>query len=185
MIKMASEGDTAVGNLGLLDGATTILYEVANQDFFFNTGWTNKISTVVASLDAFTILWDEAKYQVATISNSTVENFSFNQTLKMISFNVAGPDDTPGFCNVTTPSDLLWGEFTIRKDGVLSVENSDYTRLYNSTHSIFYIIHTHSTHEIRITGTEAIPEFTSLAILPLFTVIVLFTAMMFKKVSQA
>ena len=37
ILKMVSDGETAVGSLGSLEGTTTVFYEVILQDFFFNT----------------------------------------------------------------------------------------------------------------------------------------------------
>jgi len=39
IIKMVPSGETLVGNLGLLEAGTTVLYEVCLQDYFFSTDW--------------------------------------------------------------------------------------------------------------------------------------------------
>ncbi len=53
--------------------------------------------------------------EVIVSSNSTVQEFSFNDTLKRISFNVTGADGTTGFCKITFPNDLLWGTISLYK----------------------------------------------------------------------
>ena len=85
--------------------------------------------------------------------------FDLNQT--QIIFSVSGPNGTAGFCEVTIPEDLLWGDFPVYLNGTLLVESVDYTNTYNGTHNIFYITYSHSSHMIEITGTYAIPEYSS------------------------
>lgn len=45
--KMVRSGDTIVGNLGLLEAGTNVSYDVCLQDYFFNTGWSDKMHTIV------------------------------------------------------------------------------------------------------------------------------------------
>jgi len=103
----------------------------------------------------------ESNYTVVVSSNSTIGGPNLNLDQKQISFNVTGSTGTAGFCNVTIPEDLLWGDFSVYLDGTLLVEDVDYTRTYNGTHNIFYITYNHSSHIIEITGTEVIPEYYS------------------------
>jgi parallel beta-helix repeat protein len=101
----------------------------------------------------FNVIWDGVTYPVAIISNSTVNNFNFSQPLKQISFNVAGPDSTIGFCNVTIPKELLYGKpWTVLIDGI----SSPPATTENATHSILYFTYRHSTHKIQVIGTYVI-----------------------------
>jgi len=104
----------------------------------------------------FDVTLGEETFSITTLSNSTITNFSFSQTLKQVSFNVTGLTGTTGFSNVTIPDSLLWGEFVVYKDGSPLVRDVDYTQTYNGTHFIFYITYIHSTHLIEIRGTEVI-----------------------------
>ena len=99
--------------------------------------------------------WDETTYYVKTFSNSTVSGFNFNPDEKLISFNVTGLSGTAGFCNVTIPRDLLWGVYTV----YVGDTEVDYTQTDNSTHAFLYFTYNHISHNVRIYGTEAIPEF--------------------------
>jgi len=108
----------------------------------------------------FNFTFGEETYHVVTFSNSSVTDLYFNpDDGAFIKFNVTGPTGTTGFCNVTIPDDLLWGNFSVYKDGILLVEDIDYTQTYNGTHYIFHITYTHSPHMIEIKSTEVIPEF--------------------------
>jgi hypothetical protein len=90
---------------------------------------------------------------VSVESNSTVSNFTFNQPNKEISFNVSGPNDTIGFCNVTIPKQLLDGPWTVLIDAQPALY---FTPVENETHSFLYFTYPHSTHEVRIIGTYVI-----------------------------
>ena len=50
----------------------------------------------------------------------------------------------------------------------LLVENVDYTQSNDGTNNILEINYNHSTHNFKIVGTHAIPEFSWLMLLPLF-----------------
>jgi len=105
----------------------------------------------------FDVIWKGVVYPVAVVSNSTITNFNFTYSLKQISFNIAGPDGTIGFCNVTIPKALLWvetpDEWILLIDGnppiILAITE-------NATHNSLYFTYTHSTHEVRIIGTHVI-----------------------------
>ncbi|UCC33763.1 MAG: hypothetical protein JSW53_01815 [Candidatus Bathyarchaeota archaeon] len=118
--------------------------------------------------------------EVSIRSNSSISAFQFNSSVKQLSFNAAGPSDTNGFCNVSIPDDLLWGDFSVYLNGSLLTEDVDYTQTYNGTHYTFNIAYIHSTHAIKIEGTEAIPEFPSYLILALFAIATLLAAIIGK-----
>ncbi len=109
-------------------------------------------------------------FEVAMISNSSISNFDFNETLKQISFNVTGPPYSKGYCNVTIPKDLLQGN-----PWTILLNNTDCTSLCditgNDTHTFIYIPYACSTNAIKIKGTLVIPEFPSALILPLFMIL--------------
>lgn len=117
----------------------------------------------------FAVTWQQETYHVSTISNFTVSEFCFSQPDKLISFNVSGPEGTSGFCKVTIPNTLLGGPYTVQVDGsppVTLIETS------NGTHSSFYSTYNHNTHNVKIKGTTAIPEFSSLSLMFFFAVLV-------------
>lgn len=114
-------------------------------------------------------------------SNSTIKNFNFNQLGKYVSFDVAGPNQTIGFSNITIPKELFWGDFSVYKDNSILVEGVDYSKTFNGTHYIFNITYVHSTHTIKIIATEVIPEFPSLLILPTFMLTTLATVVLWKR----
>ena len=100
-------------------------------------------------------------YTFVVHSNSTIEDFNFDLNQKQISFNVTGPNQTTGFCKIAIPKELLDGDFPVYLNGEPMTEGRDYTKTINGTHSIIQITYSHSTHQIEITGTHTIPEFST------------------------
>jgi len=95
-------------------------------------------------------------FDVYTITNSTISNFKFSQSDKMISFNVTGPSGTIGFCNVTIPKNLMWGEFTVLVNGESPIE---LILSSNATHNSFYFTFEFQHSKVQIIATEVAPEF--------------------------
>lgn len=101
--------------------------------------------------------WNETIYHIETKTNSTVLNFNFDQPNRKITFNVSGPSNTTGFCNVTILNTLLWGDFTVLIDGN---SPTTLTRIDNTTHtSLHFTYELLSPRSIQIIGEHVIPEF--------------------------
>jgi parallel beta-helix repeat protein len=98
-------------------------------------------------------------YIVVVSTNSTFEDLSIDQN--RISFLVTGPTGTTGVAKIIIPEDLTGSNFTVCLNDSMLLENSDYTKTYNGTHTIIDITYSHSTHLLKITGTNIIPEYTS------------------------
>ena len=143
-----------------------------NMSMMFRMTTTNMWPAVFIVQDGYT-------FNVTMLSNSTISNFDFSESLKQISFNVTGPAGKAGYCNVTVPKDLLRDSpWTILLNG------TDWTSLCtiteNDTHTFIYIPYTHSTNTIQITGTWVVPEFPSFLILPLFMVATLLAVVIYR-----
>ena len=123
------------------------------------------------------VFWEDVYYPVTIRSNSTVTDFIFNQILAQISFKVTGEPVTVGYCNVTIPNTLLWGEFTVLIDGNSPIE---LIRNDNTTYiSLYFTYELQSTMTVQIIGTEVIPEFLSFLILPLFMIATLLAVIVY------
>lgn len=122
---------------------------------------------------------DGYSFEVTMISNSTISDFNFNETLKQINFNVTGPPYNKGYCNVTIPKDLLWGDLTIYVNGTDWTESCSISE--NGTHTFIHVPYTCSTNIIKIEGTSAIPEFSSALILSLFMILTMLAVTFAKK----
>ncbi len=115
-----------------------------------------------------------SEYHVQTICNSTIPDLKFNGTA--ISFNAAGEDDTAGFCRICIPAALMNDTFRVFVNGTEILPSPEPLSFSNSTHSYLYFSYSHSTQEIII-----VPELPSLAILPLFMIITLLAAIVYRK----
>jgi len=129
--------------------------------------------------ESFTVFdagtWNEVNYNVNIASNSTLSSFYFNPDEgAFIHFNVTESNGTTGFCRVAIPKQLLWVE---NRQWIVHVGNEPIvpTITEDANHTYFYFTYSHSTKTIRITGTDAVPEFASAIILPLFTALTLLT----------
>jgi len=116
------------------------------------------------------VFWRAVIYPVSITSNSTVSGFDFSQPLRQISFDASGPSGSVGFCNVTFPNTLLWGDFTVRVD---SASLLDLVRKDNTTHiSVCFCLEFLGTRKVVITGEYVVPEFSTWASM-LFTLTVI------------
>ena len=140
-------------------GDTPYEIDVNNTDHF-------PLMEPISSFDAGT--WNDITYYVDTVSNSNVWDFHFNESEKLISFNVSGPEGTTGFCRVTIPKALLGGPYVVLINDSPPITITEQS---NGTHTVLYFTYGHSTQPVEIIGTTAIPEFpTWIAILFLLIV---------------
>lgn len=115
--------------------------------------------------------WNNTLYSVDIISNSTITDFSFNQTHRTITFSVTGVDDSIGFCRVTIPQALMW--VGTPDDWIIIVNGTLLTQRYideSNGHTYIYFNYAHSTETVEIQSTGVIPEFQSLMLLLLFMI---------------
>ena len=123
--------------------------------------------------------WNQTIYCVEMKTNSTILNFTFDQPNRKITFKVSGPSGTIGFCNVTIPNTLLWGDFTLLVDGNLP---TTLTRRDNATHtSLYFTYELLSNRNVQIIGEYVIPEFQTWASMLLMFLILTFTIAIYRR----
>ena len=124
------------------------------------------------------VTYNGGTYHITTISNSTITNFQFNQSERVISFNVGGLENTTGFCRITIPNILvqeLWkGNYTVLVDGEPPPTMKNWTA---GTNTYLYFTYLHPENEVTI-----IPEFLSSLISPLLMIITLVAVVLRKTV---
>ena len=148
-------------------------YEVNMTHYYYNMSMLWRMTATNLWPAIFTVQ-NGYTFNVTMMSNSSISDFNFSKSLKQISFNVTGPTSKTGYCNVSIPEGLLWGDFTVYKDGALLTKDVDYVQTYNETHYTFCINYSHTTHIIEIQGTEVIPELSSAIILPILMIATVF-----------
>jgi hypothetical protein len=129
----------------------------------------------------FSVTVENKDYPIKAYTNSTVSEMTFNPTLKELKFKTSGEAGTVGYCTILVPTSLIWGELSVHKDDTLLVKNVDYNQTNYGQSNMIQIVYTQSTHSFRIVGTEAVPEFPSVAVLSLIAVSALIATLMLKK----
>jgi len=114
--------------------------------------------------------WGEVSYFVHIISNSTASDFHFNQSGKIVSFNVTGSEATVGFCRVGIPKNLLYSSDIMYWIVRLNGTNIPFGRQETDNYTYTFFMYDQSTQNIQVIGTKVIPEFQSFLLLPLFMI---------------
>jgi hypothetical protein len=124
------------------------------------------VFSATPEMHTFEVTVETLSFNITAFSNSTISDFSFNQTAKELKFNAKSLTGTTGFCNVSIPADFMWGTFTLYMDDTPLTKNVDYTETSNGTHYLFSITYEHSNHTIKLVSTEVVPDFASWLFLP-------------------
>jgi len=159
----------------------------ANGTYYFQTkgdanpnpdGWEVPEENIIGKVIAYSRThnagtWNDIAYNVTWYTNSTISNFNFSQLDKLITFDITGymSQAENGFCNVTIPKNLLRCESLYEWQVRLNGTNIAYTATQNDTHTFIYFTHSYSTQNIQIIGTEVIPEFPTVVLLSVLTVV--------------
>lgn len=85
-------------------------------------------------------------YNVTLFTNSTVLNFSFNETLEKIDFYLNGTQGTLGACTISIPKKLLNGTFAILLNGSATY----FTISENEINSYLYFTYNHSIIKVEV-----------------------------------
>lgn len=94
----------------------------------------------------FTAIQNSETYPVIILSNSTVTNFNYNETSRIMSFDASGLDGTIGLSSLIISKELLNGTLSVLAD-----ETAIYPTLSeNQTHNFITATYTHSTKNIKI-----------------------------------
>ena len=108
---------------------------VAGGIIFIHLGG-NEDST--GKLYSFPLLVGEKTYIVTVMSNysSAPEVYLPEIPENMVEFDFRGPPEN-AFCNITIPTDLIWGELTVI-DKYYEMDKTRYIQTSNSTHNSIY-----------------------------------------------
>ena len=93
------------------------------------------------------------EYYFTTASSSAVTDFTYNDTQKIIRFNVTGPEDILGFTNITMPKTLLSLKAGDTFVVLFDTKATNYTKTENATHYFLYFTYSHSFHTIEMKPT--------------------------------
>ena len=123
---------------------------------------------VVVNPNAIKVHAEGKDFDVEVASNSTVvANPTFDEQNKKLSFTVQGDAGTKGVTQITIPKSLLNGDLTVMIDGNAMAQTDVVKTVDTDTETTLELNYHHSTHQIDIVGTNAIPEFSTVASLVL------------------
>lgn len=127
------------------------------------------------------IVWEDVRYPVVLLSNFTISSFRFIQTDKKIRFTLTGPPNTTGFCNITIPKNLLKGD---PWKVVLNNMNLETIITENGNHTFISFTLDYNISTVEIIGTWVVPEFTSITIILLSTILLTLCILVPKNIFQ-
>jgi hypothetical protein len=112
--------------------------------------------TSAGKLYTFSFLVGNKTYIVTIMSNysSAPEVYLPEIPANMVEFDFRGPPEN-AFCNITIPTDLIWGELTVI-DKYYKMDESRYTHTNNSSYNSIYFTFDHIalTKHFEVRGTE-------------------------------
>lgn len=119
---------------------------------------------VVVSPNSMSVQAEGRDFDVQVASNSTsVTNLNFDEQNKKLSFTVQGDAGTKGVTEITVPKSLLNGDLTVMIDGQVMAQSDVVETADTDTETTLELNYHHSTHQIDIVGTNAVPEFGTMA----------------------
>ncbi len=176
------------------DGNMTDVYSGPEQDSLGSDGICDtpyrivisRISTVVFDRYPLTdpvsvfqaVVSNGVEYDVDVQSNSTISEFVFNgPSQPSLSFTVNGPMGTVGFCRVIIPNQALWavdGKWTVVVNGT----QTPYKLSEDASNTYISFYYVHSTENVLIIGTNAIPEYPQITFPLVLVMLALATALL-------
>jgi len=118
---------------------------------------------LMGTFSDFTVICEKETHHVFTICNSTISQFQFNETLRMLNFNVTGNNDTAGFCRIMIPEQLTHRPHIVFVDD--EQVNATSLPISNVTHTSLYFAYNHTTREVKILSKpyyELVEKYTTL-----------------------
>jgi parallel beta-helix repeat protein len=121
-------------------------------------------------------VWQDKAIQIDVESSSSVSGFQFDESAKVIMFNVEGPENTTGFCRITVPKSFLQDLWQSNISIFVSGTKVDFENFTDTENAYLYFTYKHSEHTIVI-----VPEYSSTIIAPLLTISLTLTIKLCRK----
>ena len=103
---------------------------------------------LMGMFSGFSVTLEDRMFDVFTVCNSTLSDFTFNYTWSMIEFKVEGFNNSVGFCRATIPKQVVNAPYIVLLD---SMEvNATLLPASNLTHTLLYFTYRLSTRQVLI-----------------------------------
>ncbi len=136
-----------------------------------NLGASTKI--VVVPPQVFNVeVENHGEFDVKVSSNSTVTDVRFNGDEKKVSVDVQGQTGTKGVSHISVPKGMVSGQMKVMIDGKVVSNDKVVVTKNTQTETEVEVNYNHSVHTIDVVGTQAIPEFGTIAVLILAAAII-------------
>ncbi len=135
----------------------------------FNEGVVNWRGVFASQVFTEDVTSAGTPYQVIFQTNSTVTDVSYDESMLVIKFTVTGPNNSRGFCGVVIPKKLISGT------PVVLIDNREVPCQYVEQYDSYtvYFTYPHSTREVKVGGSNTIPEFQNYGLLVIVTILLL------------
>jgi hypothetical protein len=143
-------GITCISIINEMEWTGTYLQDSNNNFLSFKAmDGTIEITAQGFQENVFTATQNGINYLVITFSNSTITSFEFNETSKMMQFNVTDSSGTKGFTSIVIHQQLQNGTFAALVDDV-----PVYHLIHlNETHNFLSLTYNHSSKVVKILPT--------------------------------
>jgi parallel beta-helix repeat protein len=112
----------------------------------------------------FSTLWEDEIFPTSLVSNSTASAFTFDGADREFTFNLNGPANATGYFNLSIPTNLLTGPWTMVLDHFYVTSQAVITE--NQTYTNICLNYSHdATHSVRVIGTDVLLEYPTAAAL--------------------
>ena len=129
-----------------------------------NLGASVKVAVVPPQV--FKIQVEEhGDFDVKVATNSTVTNVEFNGDQKKVSVTVEGQSGTKGVSHISIPKSMVSGDLTVMIDGEIVANDKTVITAHTETETEVEVNYGHSVHTIDVIGTQAVPEFGTIAMM--------------------
>ena len=127
-----------------------------------NLGASTKI--VVVPPQVFKVnVENHGEFDVKVATNSTVNSVDFNGEQKKVSVTVEGQSGTKGVSHISIPKGMVSGEMQVMIDGQVVANDQVVVTKHTETETEIEVNYQHSVHTIDVIGTQAVPEFGTIA----------------------
>jgi parallel beta-helix repeat protein len=131
---------------------------IGNSPYAVDTNNTDHYP-LMAPFSDLTITFEEETYHLFIVCNCTISQFRFDETLRMLQYNVTGPSNTTGFCRILIPELLVNKPYTVLVDETPT--NTTVVPPSNTTHTCLYFAYNLNAAEIKIVAKPYYDLFTA------------------------